>query len=73
MGNWTHMRGLCSIPTEGSRHYYSPSVDGPVRSKLPYMDVVGGSKSPLTEETSFSSGEIFVASKPFQNNQVLKP
>lgn len=51
MGDWTHMRGLHSIPTEGSRHYYSPSVDGPVISKSPYMDVVGGSKSSLTEET----------------------
>lgn len=51
MGDWTHMRGLHSIPTEGSRHYYSPSVDGPVLSKSPYTDVVGGSKSSLTEET----------------------
>lgn len=51
MGDRTHMRGLHSIPTEGSRHYYSPSVDGPVLSKSPYMDVVGGSKNSLTEET----------------------
>jgi hypothetical protein len=51
MGDQIRMRGLHSIPIEGSRHYYSASVDGPMLSKSPYMDVMGGSQKSLTEET----------------------
>lgn len=47
----THMWGLHSVSTKGSRHYFLPFVDGPVLRNSPYMNVVQDSKNPLTKDT----------------------